>query len=114
MHRAPVPYLGLGVASMQALLNDPEVSSRATAALMLAHEKDQATLDALRNALNDKDWSVRAAAVHALALRRDPRLRTDVEALLGDENQAVRLRAAAGYLRVTARQGRTSGSAGTR
>jgi HEAT repeat protein len=118
MHRgiglAPVPYLGLGVASMQALLSDPGISGRATAALMLAHETDQATLDALRDALNDKDWSVRAAAVHALALRRDPRLKTALEPLLADENQAVRLRAAAGYLRVTARQGRTSGNAGTR
>jgi HEAT repeat protein len=100
---APVPYLGLGVASMQELLSDPGVSGRATAALMLAKEKDQATLEALRDALTDKDWSVRAAAVHALALRRDPRLRTELAPLLDDENQAVRLRAAAGILRATAR-----------
>ena len=99
---------------MQALLSDPGISGRATAALMLAHETDQATLDALRDALNDKDWSVRAAAVHALALRRDPRLKTALEPLLADENQAVRLRAAAGDLRLTGRQGRISGNAGTR
>jgi HEAT repeat protein len=96
---APVPYLGLGVNSMQQLLSDPEVSGRATAALMLAHDKDPATLDALREALTDKDWSVRAAAVHALALRSDPRATTDLVPLLDDDNQAVRLRAAAAYLR---------------
>jgi hypothetical protein len=52
--------------------------------------------------------------VHALALRRDPRLKTALEPLIVDENQAVRLRAAAAYLRVTTRQGRTGGNAGTR
>jgi HEAT repeat protein len=109
----PVPYLGLGVASMQALLTDPGISGRAAAALMLATENDQATLDALRDALSDTDWSVRAAAVHSLALRRDPRLRTDLAPLLDDQNEAVRLRAAAAYLRL-AGQGRTPGTAGTR
>src|SRR6202158_542626 len=57
---------------------------------------------------------LRTAAVHALALRQDPRLKTALEPLLADESQAVRLRAAAGYLRVIARQGRSSGNAGTR
>jgi HEAT repeat protein len=101
---APVPYLGLGVGSMQQLLSDPEVSGRATAALMLAHERDRATLDALRGALTDKDWSVRAAAVHALALRGDARMKNDLLPLLDDDHQAVRLRAAAAYLRVTGPQ----------
>ena len=96
----PVPYLGLGVASMQALLTDAGVSGRAAAALMLATERDQATLEALRDALSDTDWSVRAAAVHALALRRDPRLRTDLAPLVDDQNEAVRLRAAAAYLKL--------------
>jgi HEAT repeat protein len=118
---APVPYLGLGVASMQQLLSDPGISGRATAALMLAHDKDPATLDALRAALTDKDWSVRAAAVHAIVLGRDPRTKADLVPLLDDENQAVRLRAAAGYLRVTGSQagtrpdsGVTKGSTGAR
>jgi HEAT repeat protein len=89
---------------MQQLLSDPEVSGRATAALMLAHERDRATLDALRGALTDKDWSVRAAAVHALALRGDARMKNDLLPLLDDDHQAVRLRAAAAYLRVTGPQ----------
>jgi len=46
---APMPYLGLGITSMEALLSDPGVSGRATAALMLANEKDPATLEALRD-----------------------------------------------------------------
>jgi HEAT repeat protein len=108
---APVPFLGLGVASMQGLLNDTGDSGRAAAALMLANEKDRTTLEALRDALTDKDWSVRAAAVHALTLRRDPQLQSRLTPLLDDEHEAVRLRAAAGYLSVTVRQERSGGNA---
>jgi HEAT repeat protein len=101
----PVPHLGLGIASMNAILADPEVSGRAAAALLLGHAKDQATLDALKDALSDKEWSVRAAAVHSLAMQDDPRLAADLVPLLEDENQAVRFRAAAGYLRLSAMPG---------
>jgi HEAT repeat protein len=101
----PVPYLGLGLASMHAILEDPEVSGRAAAALLLGNATDQATLDALKDALGDKAWSVRAAAVHSLALQKDPRLKHDLAPLLEDENQAVRFRAAAGYLRLSAMPG---------
>jgi HEAT repeat protein len=92
---APVPGLGEGITSMQALLTDPSVSGRASAALLLGKDKSPATLDALKEALIDKDWSVRAAAVHALALRNDPAVKPDLEALLYDGKEAVRLRAAA-------------------
>src|SRR6202042_51911 len=60
---APVPGLGQGITSMQALLTDPSVSGRASAALLLGKDPSPATLDALKEALIDKDWSVRAAAV---------------------------------------------------
>jgi len=99
---APVPGLGQGISSMQALLTDPGVSGRATAALLLGKDKSLATLDALKDALLDKDWSVRAAAVHSLALRNDPALRKDLEPLLDDDKEPVRLRAAAGILRLAA------------
>lgn len=99
---APVPGLGEGVASLQALLTDPGTSNRAAAALMLAKDTAPATLAALTDALKDKDWSVRAAAVHALALRNDPAIKDALAPLLEDEKQAVRLRAAAGYLRLSA------------
>lgn len=97
---APVPGLGAGVSSMQALLSDPGVSGRAASALLLAREKDDQTLQALRDALTDKDWSVRAAGVHSLVLRDDPALESDIRPLLEDKSEPVRLRAAAGYLRL--------------
>jgi HEAT repeat protein len=106
----PVPYLGLGIASMHAIVADPEVSGRAAAALLLVNTTDPATLDALKDALGDKEWSVRAAAAHSLALQKDPRLKHELAPLLADENQAVRLRAAAGYLRLSAMQGPAQGS----
>jgi HEAT repeat protein len=97
---APVPGLG-GVASMQGLLLDPKFSARANAALLLGNDKDPAVVDTLLDALKDKDWSLRAAAAHSLALRNDPALRTALEPLLSDTKQAVRLRAAAGYVRLS-------------
>jgi HEAT repeat protein len=97
---APVPGLGAGVASMQALLSDPSVSGRATAVLLLEKDKDPQTISAEKDALQDKDWSVRAAAVHALVLRDNPTFETDILPLIDDKNEAVRLRVAAGYLRL--------------
>ena len=98
----PLPGFGQGISSMQALLTDPGVSGRATAALLLGKDKSPATLDALKDALLDMDWSVRAAAVHSLALRDDPALKRDLEPLLDDDKAPVRLRAAAGILRLSA------------
>ncbi len=97
---APVPGLGTGVSSMQALLSDPSVSGRATAVLLLEKERDDQTLAALKDALQDKEWSVRAAAVHALVLRDNPAFQADIVPLLDDKTEGVRLRAAAGYLRL--------------
>lgn len=100
----PVPGLGQGIASMQAILTDPGTSGRATAVLLLGKDNDKALIPSLRDALHDKNWTVRAAAVHSFALRNDPSLREDLVPLLDDEKEAVRLRAAAGYLRLTAIQ----------
>jgi hypothetical protein len=97
---APVPGLGEGISSMQGILSDPGVSGRAMAALLLAKERDRATLDALREALADKDASVRAAAVHSIAVRNDVSLQPDLVPLMDDKKENVRLRAAAGYLRL--------------
>lgn len=97
---APIPGLGEGISSMEALLSDPSVSGRATAALLLERDKDPETLAALKEALTDKDWSVRAAGVHALVLRDNPAFQADIIPLLDDKNEGVRLRAAAGYLRL--------------
>jgi HEAT repeat protein len=98
---APVPGLGEGIASMQALILDPKISGRANAALLLGNDKDPATLDALLDSLKDKDWSVRAAAAHSVALRNNRSLLKALEPLLADKKEAVRLRAAAGFLRLS-------------
>jgi HEAT repeat protein len=102
----PVPGLGEGIASMQGILTDSGVSGRASAALLLGADKDPATLAALRDALHDNDASVRAGAVHSISLRNDPALKNDLEPLLQDGKEPVRLRAAAGYLRLSAIQDR--------
>jgi len=92
-----------GAASMRGiLLASSGVSGRAAAALLLGADRDAATIEALRDALSDKDSSVRAAAVHSISLRNDPALKKELEPLLTDGNGAVRLRAAAGYLRLSA------------
>jgi HEAT repeat protein len=101
---APVPGVGEGIASMQAILTDSGAPGRASAALLLSNDRDPAVLDALKEALSDKEWSVRAAAVHSLSLRNDPALKKDLEPLLQDDKEAVRMRAAAGYLRLSAIQ----------
>jgi HEAT repeat protein len=98
---APVPGLGFGASSVQGILTDPSVSGRASAALLLAEDKDPRVIDALRDALGDKDWSVRAAAAHAIAQRNDPTLAPELTPLFQDKKDGVRVRAAAGYLRLT-------------
>ncbi|HEY2017741.1 MAG TPA: HEAT repeat domain-containing protein [Bryobacteraceae bacterium] len=103
---APVPGLGEGIASMQALLTDPGVSGRATAALLLGKDRDAATIEGLKDALYDKDWRVRAAAVHSLSLQNNPAMKKDLAPLIEDDKEEVRLRAAAGYLRLSAIESR--------
>jgi len=99
---APVPGLGVGIASLQAILADGAASGPATAALLLGSDKDPDTIEALKEALSDKDWRLRAAAVHSLALMNDVGLRKTIEPLLEDDKEEVRLRAAAAWLRLSA------------
>lgn len=103
---APIPGLGGGIASMQSILTDPAVSGRAAAALLLGQQSDPATMQALKDALKEKDASLRAAAVHCLALKNNPSLKKEIAPLLDDEKESVRLRAAAGYARLSAMPGR--------
>lgn len=98
---APVPGLGFGASSMQGILTDSGVPGRASAALLLADDKDPRVVEALRKALNDRNWSVRAAAVHAIAQRNDPNLAPALVPLFEDKKDGVRVRAAAGYLRLS-------------
>ena len=98
----PLPGVGEGVASMQGILASSGVPGRALAALLLGADRDPATLEALRDGLSDKNSSVRAASVHSISLRNDPAMKKELEPLLQDDNEPVRLRAAAGYLRLSA------------
>jgi HEAT repeat protein len=104
----PVPGLGQGIASMQALLTDPGISGRATAVLLLGKDNDPALIPALKDALIDKNWTVRAAAVHSLALRNNPAMKKDLAPMLQDDKEGVRLRAAAAFLRLSAIQASAS------
>jgi HEAT repeat protein len=103
---APIPGLGGGISSMQAILTDPEVSGRAAAALLLAQRNDPATLQSLVDALIEKDGSLRAAAVHSLALTNKATYLKNIAPLLVDEKETVRLRAAAAYVRLSAVEGK--------
>jgi HEAT repeat protein len=99
---APVPGLGAGVSSLQGILSaEGGVSGRAHTALLLGNDKNPEVLDALKDALNDKDASVRAAVIHSIALRDDPTLASFMIAHFDDMKEDVRLRAAAGYLRLS-------------
>jgi HEAT repeat protein len=97
---APIPGLGIGMASAHELMKNSGISPRALAALLLARQKDDESLDALRDALGDNDWSVRSAAVHSVALRDRPDTLSDLAPLLDDKKPEVRFRAAAAYLRL--------------
>ena len=103
---APIPGLGTGITSMQAILSHPEVSGRAAAALLLAQRSDPAMLESLKDALTDKDASLRAAAVHSLALTNKTGFKKNISPLLADDKEGVRLRAAAAYLRLSAVEGK--------
>ena len=94
----PVPGLGLGVSSAQGILSANDTSARAAALLLISHERDSATAQAVQAALTDKQWSVRAAAVHVVATHPYRAFRPDLIPLLDDKKDAVRLRAAAAYI----------------
>jgi HEAT repeat protein len=95
-----VPGLGRGVSSLEGMLIDGELSSRAGTALLLSGDKDPKVLAALRDGLNDKSWSVRAASAHAIALQNNPDFQADLVPLLDDKKESVRVRASAAYLRL--------------
>ncbi len=97
---AHVSGLGAGIASLEGLLADQNISGRATAALMLGTDRDPRVVPALLAALADHDPVVRASAVHALALRDDPGLERDLLPMLDDHKVEVQARAAAACLRL--------------
>lgn len=97
---APVPGIGDGVSSLQAILSDSGVSGRAAAALLMATDKTPEVLTALLDALNDTNPTVRAAAVHAIAMRGETEKIATIDLFMSDMKEPVRLRAAAAFLRL--------------
>lgn len=97
---AGVPGLGRGVSSMEGMLIDGELSSRAGTALLLSSDDDPRVLAAFREGLTDKVWSVRAASAHAIAMQNNTSLQSDLVPLLDDKKEAVRVRASAAYIRL--------------
>ncbi|MBX7219980.1 MAG: HEAT repeat domain-containing protein [Blastocatellia bacterium] len=96
----PLPGVGTGYASLESLMAYNGISGRAAAALLLAQDKGDDSLQVLVEALDDKDWTVRASAVHALALRNEPKVKQNLVPLLDDKKDAVRYRAAAAIIRL--------------
>jgi HEAT repeat protein len=99
---APVPGLGTGISSLEDILTTASgVTGRARTALLLGTDRGPEVLAALKDALSDKDASVRAAVIHSIALRDDPALAGTLVPYFDDTSQNVRLRAGAGYLRLS-------------
>jgi len=96
----PAPGLGEGISAMSALLNDENVSPRATALLLLAGDTSADVRALVEQSFTDDDWSMRAAAVQLTARPQNARWRPRLTPLLDDPNKKVHFRAAAVYLRV--------------
>ncbi len=97
----PLPGVGMGFAAAQSLFADADFSARANSILLLSTERSAEIDSLIANGLQDGDWSVRAASAQALALRDRPASRGALAVLFDDKKEKVRVRAAAGYLRLT-------------
>lgn len=99
----PLPGVGLAVSSAQGIVSQPDSSARAAALILIGKDRDPRLESVVETALSDKEWSVRAAAIHVVATHPFPVLRDDLIVLLDDKKPAVRFRAAAAYLKLTAK-----------
>ena len=106
----PVPGVGEGFSAITGLLSDPNLSSRATALLLLARPKDNWTTSLLKNALGDDDWSVRASAAQLIAYGARTDLGPALVPLFADKDQKVRFRAAGAYLHLASVTPQKSGA----
>lgn len=91
---------GVGVPIAQGLLTDSQASGRTVAALLLANDRSQQSLEALKQALAEKNWTVRTAAARAIAKRNATSLYTSVAPLLNDKKDEVEFSAAATIIRL--------------
>jgi HEAT repeat protein len=100
----PVPGAGEGFSAMMELVNDPELSPRASALLLLGREKNPQTVALLKKALTDSDWSVRATAAQLIATTAQTELRESLAPLFDDKKEKVRFRASGAYLHLFLQQ----------
>ena len=91
---------GMGVPIAEGLLKDNQASGKTVAALLLATDRSQKSLDALKEALVEKNWTVRAAASRAIAKRNATQLYDNVAMLLDDRREEVQFSAAATLIRL--------------
>lgn len=96
----PVPGVGMGLSEVSSLMNDSDLSPRATIVLMLGRRPGPATDKLLKFALKDKDWTVRASAVLMIAMTARKEMLQDLVPLMSDNDARVRFRAAGAYLRL--------------
>lgn len=94
----PLPGVGEGFSALTDLLNDPDLSPRATALLLLGKEDKPQSVDMIRKALTDDDWSVRASAAQLIAHTARTDLRESLVPLFDDKKEKVQFRAAGAYL----------------
>jgi HEAT repeat protein len=100
----PLPGVGEGFSAMMDLLNDPNLSARASVVLLLGKEKNAPAVDLLQRALTDSDWSVRAAGAQMIAQTGRLELRDSLLPLFADKKEKVRFRAAGAYLHLFVQQ----------
>ena len=103
----PVPGAGAGISALTELLEDPELSTRASVVLLLGRAKTAEADDVLRRAVTDKDWTVRAAAAQTIAQSGRLNLQDQLLPLLDDSKDKVRFRAAGAYLHLSVLRQRT-------
>jgi HEAT repeat protein len=94
----PVPGVGAGFSAITGLINDPDLSPRAAALMLLAKDKNAETDTLLKKGLGDKDWSVRASAAQMIAFTARAGMQEELVPLFTDKSEKVRFRAAGAYL----------------
>jgi HEAT repeat protein len=104
MGYVPVPGAGEGFSAMMELINDPDLSPRASALLLLGREKKPQTVELLKKALTDSDWSVRATAAQLIANTAQTELRESLAPLFDDKKEKVQFRASGAYLHLFLQQ----------
>ncbi len=100
----PVPGIGAGYNALLGMVADADFSARAVSLLMVCTDKNKACDGILQSSFGDDDWTVRAAAIHVVTTRNLVAMKPKIAGLITDKKDKVRLRAAAGYLRMEAKQ----------